>query len=128
MPSDLFNDMLGHAAGDAVLQAVARYLHALTRGEDIVARYGGDEFALVMVQPSRDTVRERAEMIRIGATFLEIEFNGNRIGPVNLSVGIGVFPDHGASASAALHAADAALIRSKRWGRSRVVMADEYDG
>lgn len=122
-----FNDTLGHGAGDGMLQAVARYLNSMARGEDIVARYGGDEFAIVMVQAALDTVRERALAIRSGALRLEIDYHGQRIGPVSLSVGIAVFPDHASSAHAALEAADGALIRSKRSGRGRVVMGDERE-
>src|SRR5258706_1027987 len=59
-----FNDTLGHAAGDAVLRAMGQYLLMAARGEDIVCRYGGEEFVLAMSQAPHDTVLNRAENLR----------------------------------------------------------------
>jgi len=119
------NDTFGHAAGDAVLRAVAQHMLSLARGEDILCRYGGEEFALVMAHASPATMLERAEKICLGVQNLEIECDGRRVGPVTLSVGIAIFPDHGASGHAVLQAADAALYRAKAAGRNCVVMANE---
>jgi diguanylate cyclase (GGDEF)-like protein len=119
------NDMFGHAAGDAVLRAVAQHMLALARGEDILCRYGGEEFVLVMAHASPSTMLERAEKICQGVQNLEIECDGRHIGPVTLSVGIAIFPDHGASGQAVLQAADVALYRAKAAGRNCVVMANE---
>lgn len=117
-----FNDILGHDAGDKVLRAVGRCIASQSRGEDIVARYGGDEFVLLMAQATREIAGQRAEALRQGARKLEIGSNGQRLGPVTLSVGIAIFPDHGDSGQAVLQAADVALIRCKHEGRNRVVM------
>ena len=119
------NDTFGHAAGDTVLRAVAQHMLSLARGEDILCRYGGEEFALVMAHASPGTMLERAEKICRGVQNLEIESDGRRIGPVTLSVGIAIFPDHGESGQAVLQAADAALYRAKAAGRNCVVMATE---
>src|SRR5258708_3516175 len=119
------NDTLGHAAGDSVLRAIAQHMNSLARSEDIVCRYGGDEFLVVMAQAPRTTLQERAEMLRRGVQDLEIEYDGRRIEGMTLSVGIGIFPDHGESGRAALRAADMALYRAKRAGRHRVVMGEK---
>ncbi|TMH97602.1 MAG: diguanylate cyclase [Betaproteobacteria bacterium] len=119
------NDTFGHAAGDTVLRAVAQHMLSLARGEDILCRYGGEEFALVMAHASPGTMLERAEKICLGVQNLEIESDGRRVGPVTLSVGIAIFPDHGDSGQAVLQAADAALYRAKAAGRNCVVMANE---
>lgn len=119
-----FNDTLGHAAGDAVLRALGHYMQSAARGEDIVSRYGGEEFVLVMVQASQRAVLERAEKLRHGVQELEIEYEGRRVGPVTISVGIGIFPEHGENGHAVLRAADAALYRAKQSGRNRVVAGD----
>jgi diguanylate cyclase (GGDEF)-like protein len=119
------NDTLGHAAGDSVLRAIAQHVNSLARSEDIVCRYGGDEFLMVMAQASLSTMQERAERIRRGVQDLEIEYDGRRIGGVTLSVGIGIFPDHGESGRAALRAADIALYRAKQSGRNRVVTGEK---
>ena len=118
------NDTLGHAAGDTILRAVGHCMASLARGEDIAARYGGDEFALVMVPATQQIVMQRAEALRQNVRKLEVGHNGQKFGPVTLSVGIAMLPDHGQSGQAVLQAADAALIRSKRGGRNRVVIGD----
>lgn len=120
-----FNDTLGHAAGDAVLRAIGQYLLSVARGEDIASRYGGEEFVLVMTQAPQPTIWERAEKLRRGVNELEIEHEGKRVGPVTVSVGIGIFPDHGASGQEVLRIADAALYRAKQSGRNCVVIGDK---
>src|SRR3989441_2172121 len=119
------NDMFGHAAGDTVLRAVAQHMLSLARGEDILCRYGGEEVALVMAHASPGTMLERAEKICLGVQNLEIESDGRRVGPVTLSVGIAIFPDHGESGQAGLPAAHAAPEPAKAAGRNCVVMATE---
>jgi diguanylate cyclase (GGDEF)-like protein len=118
-----FNDTLGHIAGDAILKSVGECLVSVSRGEDIVARYGGDEFALMMSNASRETACRRAELIRERVHSLEIGQNGSQLGPVTLSVGVAVLPDHGDTAEAVLRAADEALLTSKQAGRDRVVVS-----
>ncbi|HEY8068134.1 MAG TPA: diguanylate cyclase [Burkholderiales bacterium] len=118
-----FNDTLGHAAGDTVLRGVGQCIASLARGEDIAVRYGGDEFVLV-IQATQQIVWQRAEALRQSVRKLEIGRNGQQFGPVTLSVGMALFPDQGESGQAVLHAADAALIRSKREGRDRVIMGE----
>ena len=117
-----FNDTLGHAAGDAVLRAMGRYLLMAARGEDIVCRYGGEEFVLVMAQAPHNTVLHRAEKLRQGLQQLGIEYEGRLVGPITVSIGIGIFPDHGDSVEAALRAADTAMYQAKQLGRNRVVV------
>jgi diguanylate cyclase (GGDEF)-like protein len=118
-----FNDTLGHLAGDQILRSVGHCIVAISRGEDIVARYGGDEFALIMAGTSKETAWRRAELIRQRVHSLEIGQNGSRLGPVTLSVGIAVLPEHGDSAEAVLHAADEALLQSKQAGRNCIRVA-----
>ena len=122
-----FNDTLGHLAGDEILRSVGQCILAVSRGEDIVARYGGDEFALMMANTSKEIARRRAELIRQRVHSLEIAQNGTRLGPVTLSVGIAVLPEHGDTPEAVLHAADEALLQSKQTGRNRTVVAAAAD-
>lgn len=118
------NDRYGHPAGDAVLRSVGQYMLSLARGEDILCRYGGEEFVVVMAHASPATVLERAERLRLGVQGLRIECDGQDVGPVTLSVGIAMYPDHGDSAQAVLLAADVALYRAKQAGRNCVVSSD----
>ena len=120
-----FNDTFGHAAGDTVLRMVGQLLLSLARAEDIPCRYGGEEFVLVMSHASPVTVRERAEKLRLGVEGLMIECDGRNVGPVTLSVGIAMFPDHGDTGLAVLQAADAAMYRAKAAGRNRVVVTEK---
>lgn len=122
------NDQFGHAAGDEVLRAVAQFMLSLARGEDILCRYGGEEFVLVMANALPETVRERAERIRSGVSALQIEYDGRVIGPVTASIGIAMFPDHGGSGPSVLRAADVALYRAKQAGRDRIVAMESRTG
>jgi diguanylate cyclase (GGDEF)-like protein len=122
------NDSFGHAAGDAVLEAVSRSMQSMTRVEDILCRYGGEEFVLVMTAASLDTIRERAEMLREGVRQLKIEFDGRHVGHVTISIGIAVHPDHGETGSQAMEAADTALYRAKQSGRNRTMIASAARG
>ncbi len=119
------NDSYGHAAGDAVLRAVGQHVLSLTRGEDILCRYGGEEFVLVMANASPRAVWQRAETLRLGVQKLRVEHGGRSIGPVTVSVGIGMLPDDGESAQAILQAGDTALYRAKQAGRNCIVMGDK---
>ncbi len=119
-----FNDTLGHGAGDAILRSVGRCVASLSRGEDLAARYDGDIFALMMANASRQIVWQRADLIRERARSLEIGDDAQQLGPITLSVGIAIFPEHGASTEAVLQAADRALVMSKRAGRNGVAMGE----
>ncbi|HEX9389785.1 MAG TPA: diguanylate cyclase [Usitatibacteraceae bacterium] len=112
------NDTFGHAAGDEVLRVFGNHLRSLARTGDIVSRYGGEEFVLLMTESSKSTVLERAEEIRQGAQLLEFEHEGKRIGGITLSLGVGIFPDHGDSGHAVLRSADIALYKAKLAGRN----------
>lgn len=122
------NNTLGHAAGDAVLHALGEHMRTLFRGEDIIARYGGDEFALIMGQCPQNVVLARAEKLRQDAGRLTIEYKGRHIGPITLSVGIGLFPDHGKNGQEVIRAADLALSRAKRLGRNCTVVGETEIG
>src|SRR5256714_9698937 len=119
-----FNDTLGRTAGDAILRSIGQCVVSLSRAEDLVARYDGGEFALVMANPPRQIVRQRAELIRQRARSLEIGHNDPHLGPITLSVGIAIFPEDGASTQAVLEAADRALISSRR-ARGNVVALED---
>jgi diguanylate cyclase (GGDEF)-like protein/PAS domain S-box-containing protein len=119
-----FNDTWGHAAGDDILRELGSLLLRQVRGEDIPCRYGGDEFILILPDASREVTRERAEQICEYAREFHLQFEGQSLAAVTLSLGVAVFPEHGATSTAILRAVDAALYRAKHEGRGRVVMAD----
>jgi diguanylate cyclase (GGDEF)-like protein/PAS domain S-box-containing protein len=119
-----FNDTWGHAAGDAVLRELGKLLLGHVRGEDISCRYGGDEFIIVLPDASMDMTRERAERLCEHARHFNIQFEGQVLEAVTLSVGVAVFPENGGTSEAILKAADMALYRAKREGPGRVFMAN----
>ncbi len=119
-----FNDRHGHAAGDALLRAAADTMHAQVRDGDLVARYGGEEFTVILPEADRDAAREIADRIRAGIELMRVEALPGLAPPVvTVSIGLAIAPGHGASATALLLAADAALYRAKEEGRNRVVEA-----
>jgi diguanylate cyclase (GGDEF)-like protein/PAS domain S-box-containing protein len=119
-----FNDTCGHAAGDAILRELSNLLLKHVRGEDIACRYGGDEFIIVLPDSSRAVTCERAERLCEHVRHLNIQFEGQTLEAVTLSLGVAVFPENGSTGAAVLKAADDALYRAKRKGRGRVVVAN----
>ncbi|MEG0820629.1 MAG: diguanylate cyclase [Burkholderiaceae bacterium] len=118
-----FNDEFGHAAGDRVLRRVAEVLGSAVRREDVVSRYGGEEFLLVLPETDLETARLRAEQARVAVECLQPEAGEDWCGPLSISIGIGVFPCDGSTAEGLIRVADAALYGAKRGGRNRVAEA-----
>lgn len=115
------NDTFGPAVGDAVLRAVSRCMETLTRSEDILCRYGGEEFVLVMTNTAPEILRQRADILRSTMPKLRIEHDHRPIGPITVSIGLASYPYQGDSAPAVLHAADSALHQSGTPGFNRIV-------
>lgn len=120
-----FNDTFGHEAGDLVLQSLAKFLSTRVRGSDVACRYGGEEFTLILPSATLELARKRAEQIREGIQSIQVKYGGQTLGPITLSLGVAVFPDHGVTGEAILQLADAALYRAKQTGRNRVVISSE---
>ena len=119
-----FNDMHGHAAGDAVLMLVGRFLCTQVRASDVTCRYGGEEFILILPEASREITQMRAENICKNIKQIPVQYDGQTLEAVTLSLGIAGFPAQGQTIDAVLKAADAALYCAKRDGRDRIVAAD----
>lgn len=117
-----FNDLFGHEAGDMLLREVGNVLQRSIRGGDIACRYGGEEFTLILPQVSLLDAAQRAEQIRDAIKRLNLEHRRTPLGPVTVSLGVAVFPDHGPNGEAVLRAADAALYQAKTRGRDRVAI------
>jgi diguanylate cyclase (GGDEF)-like protein/PAS domain S-box-containing protein len=115
-----FNDTFGHQAGDALLRTFGDLLKRSTRGQDIACRYGGEEFALVLTDSSLEGALKRAETLRQQVKQLSVEYAGQLLGTVTISMGVALFPDHGTTMAEVLRASDQALYSAKREGRDRV--------
>lgn len=120
-----YNDTSGHAAGDGVLRSLGSLLRGNIRGEDIAARFGGDEFMLVLPESSLAVARERAEQICRRASNFHIPCEGKILKPVTLSIGMAAFPGDGPDRSSLLKVADIALYRAKRVGRGQVMVGNQ---
>jgi diguanylate cyclase (GGDEF)-like protein/PAS domain S-box-containing protein len=118
-----FNDVFGHDAGDEVLRSMGDFFRSHFRGDDIICRYGGEEFAIILPESSAQDAAGRAERLRIGARTLKLKHNDVTLGPVTLSAGIAGFPEHASSAGELLQVADACLYEAKRSGRDRIILA-----
>ncbi|MGN8276461.1 diguanylate cyclase domain-containing protein [Pseudomonas sp. SMN5] len=120
LDSDRFkgiNDNFGHAAGDAVLTAVATRVRAQLREDDLVARLGGDEFAVLLTPLHKIEDAERIAEKIIASMEMPIQLPGNASVLTSLSIGIAVYPDDGATPGTLLNAADAAMYQAKRLAR-----------
>jgi diguanylate cyclase (GGDEF)-like protein len=114
----LVNDRADHSAGDVVLQQMASRLTAMTRGVDVVARFGGDEFVLFAeVDHERDAV-EMAERIRQGLC-VPVAVEGVSL-TVTASIGVVVTSEAGSTAATLLREADNAMYEAKRSGRDQI--------
>jgi len=119
-----FNDTYGHDAGDAVLRETASLLAKSVRAEDIVCRFGGEEFVVILPMADLKASQARAERIRSKLRELTVMHQGQSLGMITVSVGVAELPQHGTSPRELLETADAALYRAKREGRDRVVVAE----
>ncbi len=121
------NDTYGHASGDFVLQAVAASIKQATDDGAIVARYGGDEFALLFPNTEREQAFLTLEKIRSEVEALKQFGEGENAieAQVTISGGIAAYPIDGRTTTEVLRKADQALYRSKKIGRNRIRLAHE---
>ena len=114
------NDDFGHLLGDEVLRQVSSLLSRQIRKSDVVCRYGGEEFVILLPQTPFEQAMHVAEKLR--RTVAEWQFPGVPR-PITISGGISMFPDHGSARDELVKAADAALYAAKQSGRNRILSA-----
>ncbi len=117
------NDDLGHAAGDIVLMTTAMRLAARVRGEDTLARFGGDEFAAVLSGLDDEGRIDAVCQDMIERVAEPISIDGQQVG-VTTSIGVAVYPHHGTDASTLMKHADIAMYDAKGAGKNRVRLFD----
>jgi diguanylate cyclase (GGDEF)-like protein/putative nucleotidyltransferase with HDIG domain len=117
------NDFYGHLEGDLVLQRVGQILETNCRRSDVVSRYGGDEFVILMPETNMEHARQLASKLRgwIAADPLLREKN------ISASFGIACYPLHGSSPQELIQVADASMYLSKHQGGNAVSTADHFD-
>jgi diguanylate cyclase (GGDEF)-like protein len=112
----VFNDDYGHAAGDAILRGFARVLEANSRSEDIACRQGGEEFLVILPEMDREVALRRAAALMRQLAAMEVQHQGRLLPKLTTSIGLAMFPEHGADPAALLAQADTALYAAKTRG------------
>ena len=120
------NNRHGHLVGDQMIRRVADAIRGALREYDVPARFGGDEFAILMPETSLAEAMTVAERIRRGVESIVVKVADGSSPAASVSVGVALFPGHGRTASDLLAAADRAVYQAKALGRNRVcAFADE---
>jgi len=122
------NDQFGHEAGDVVLRVVAQRLQAGVRNHDLVARMGGDEFALLLTALRAEHEAEPALRRMLASIAEPIRLPDGDHAAVTASIGIAFAPLHGRQAEALMRLAETAMTMAKRAGKRRVVSASSMPG
>jgi len=117
----LFNDREGHLCGDEALRRIAQAFSSSIRRTDILCRYGGEEFLLMMPETSMDAAVEICERLRVAIEKMEFQGQKNSSCCFTISVGVSGFYKDGGTAESLIQAADRALYEAKQSGRNRVV-------
>ncbi len=124
----LINDRFGHLAGDGVLKAAAGAIRQCTREIDQPARWGGEEFAVILPHTGLDGAARLAERLRQAIAERQIPTPDGRSVRVTASFGVAALPGSGTTQVELTAAADDAVYRSKRAGKNRVSLADAQEG
>ncbi|MFT8932740.1 MAG: diguanylate cyclase [Acetobacter syzygii] len=117
------NDEFGHDAGDMVLRTIANEIQNSFRSNDIVCRYGGEEFLIITTSHPLDTLIPRVENLRNTLSKLDLYYNGQPLGKTTMSFGIAMWDKSlSTDTSAIIRKADTALYQAKKNGRDRIVI------
>ena len=115
-----YNDTWGHPGGDALLQQLARMMQRVLREEDVVCRYGGEEFVIIVPDVTFEMLYASAERLREESAEMHVRHDGRYLGSITLSAGIAMSSRHGTTAEELIAVADRALYTAKTHGRDRV--------
>jgi diguanylate cyclase (GGDEF)-like protein/PAS domain S-box-containing protein len=116
------NDRLGHPAGDAVLQHIARAVQSRLRASDIFGRIGGEEFAVVLPECDPDHAVRTAERLRRAVAALRVEFSAEAVG-CTISSGVAILRGDAETIDSLMQRADEVLYAAKKRGRNQVCLA-----
>jgi diguanylate cyclase (GGDEF)-like protein len=114
-----YNDRYGHLVGDAILKEVSKSIKENIRQIDLIGRYGGEEFSIVLTETDKEKAQFVAERIRQAIEYKSIRVYDEDL-KVTVSIGICEYPADGKNARELFDKADAALYQAKQEGRNRV--------
>ena len=121
----LVNDQGGHALGDAVLEQFAKFIQREIRADDIVRRYGGDEFAILMKNTNHQAAIAAAQRLR--KRVADVFSRELPECPISISIGVATYPEHGITVTELLNKADRALMAgAKLRGETELATADAF--
>ena len=118
------NDNYGHDAGNQLLKLTVTCIQQGLRETDVLARYGGDEFVLMLPQTGAEGAFQVAERVRKTIESTPLRTQGSRV-VTTVSAGVATFPDHGRELATIMNCADQALYSSKKGGRNRTSVSGE---
>jgi len=121
----MINDRYGHRKGDEILTQIGKILSVNLRDSDLVGRYGGEEFIIVLPETGEDEAFVVSEKIRKS---IETSISLNEDEPVTLSLGVSTYPDHGLNEEELIEKADQALYYSKNTGRNKTTLWNAHIG
>lgn len=121
-----YNDQYGHLAGDQILRGISHIIRESIREIDIIGRYGGEEFCVVLPDTDRQGAEFAAERIRLAVQNNPIKAYDATV-RVTVSVGVATFPENGTEVHELIDKADWALYRAKKLGRNRVCLFGTHD-
>lgn len=121
-----YNDQHGHVQGDTLLRWIGNHLRRTVRSEDVVCRYGGEEFTLILPNISLEDALRRANDLCDSVRDCSNQDSRVLSAPITISLGVAAFPLHASTSTALVEAADAALYHAKANGRDRVACSQEY--
>ncbi len=123
-----FNDRYGHLVGDYILKEVAKKLKRVIRETDVLSRYGGEEFAIILPQTSTKEAKCVAERIKRSIEEMVLKNENTYLGKLTLSAGVSTYPFHGINETELIGAADKALYVAKNQGKNQVVTFGDLKG